>query len=643
MQLKLRKKTDYASLKKKVASKKKAPKKKAPKRKSKLDIYRNGGEGMIQWCNENVYVPIYPEDSVIAVWHKMGDLPSQPNPETGKSYETIWSEQHSILKEALRMENGRFVYSNIVLCWMRGEGKSLLACLIQLWKFFNWPRQQIMLGANSRDQIKFVHFDIMRDIVSFSPNLLKIVGGKKNLQEKEIRIKDKEGNVRSLIRSISSFTGIVSNITGYTFSEIFDMKNPKFYTQLDGSIRNIPNALGVIDSTVSEKTHILYSLYENAIKGKTKKVYFSYRSSKTGSMADYWNPYMTQTQLSDYKAKFPFGDYERYFLNLWSAGTQRIFSDEAIEGTKIFSADGEIMNTEKIMGILKSKFHLIDVASDMAKKGKSFTEAVLATEEKISLLEKRMKPLEGIYSLRNEFNENIRGTMEQLNKIGDLLDTDWAILAGLDFGDPLAVRGLARTIITITAKGLPRSRSTQFTFTDETAPKYVYFKMHVVLIKDHSMDKTKEVLETIHDEFDGIDTLCGERFRMWDMENWCNERDIGFEPVYPNYERQKEAFKELLLAVKEGRWKCPPLAIRGSKKDDIRDEEMEVFTHDMDKKWFGSGEKMEKYGIQDDFIFADGWGLYGGRLIGVEDFRPRGGKMFFGTFMADKELLGNYA
>jgi len=610
---------------------------------SNLERYRNGGEGMIAWCNENVWVPIYPEGSDIATYYPMSELPDTINPESGKSYKYIWESQHVILKEALEMKNNRFLYSNIVLCWMRGEGKSLLACLIQLWKFFNWPKQQIMLGANSRDQIKFVHFDIIRDLILFSPNLLKVVGGKRNLQEKEIRIKDDEGNVRSLIRSISSFTGIVSNITGYTFSEIFDMKNPKFFTQLDGSIRNIPNSLGVIDSTVSEKTHILYSLYENALKGKTKKVYFSYRCSKTGDLKDYWNQNMTATQLSDYKAKFPFGDYERYFLNLWSAGTQRIFSDEAIEATKLISVDGELMNTEKMLELLKKKNHLIDVAGDLKDKGKSFADGVIETQTKIDALMDKMVPLDTIYSLKNVFNENTRATIKDLEGLGNLLDTDWAILAGLDFGDPLAVRGLARTVVTFTAKGLPRSRSTQFTFSDETAPKYVYFKLHVAMISDHSMDKTKEILETMHDEFDGIDTLCGERYRMWDMENWCKDRGIGFEPIYPNYERQKEALKELLIAVNEGRWKCPELAIKGSKKDDIRDEEMEVFTHDMDKKWFGSVEKFEKYGIQDDFIFADAWGLYGGRLMGVDDFRARGGKLFFGAYVPEKGLLGNYA
>ena len=331
--------------------------------------YRDGAEGMIQWCEDFIYIPIYPEGSDIAIWTPMHSLPTEKNADTGKSYRYIWEGQKEVLREALRMENKRFIYRLIVLCWMRGEGKSLLACLIQLWKFFNWPRQQIMLGANSKDQIKFVHYDIMRDIIINSPKLLRRVGGKRNIQEKEVRLKDSLGNVRSIFRSISSFSGIVSNITGYTFSEIFDMKKPKFFTQLDGSIRNIPNALGIIDSTVSEKTHILYQLFINYTQGKTTTVFFSYRYSKEGLPEDYWNPNMDKAQLDDYRAKFPFGDYERYFLNLWSAGTQRVFTEEMVEMTKYLGIDGQLLNSADMIKELEKKNHLIEVMTDIKGRG----------------------------------------------------------------------------------------------------------------------------------------------------------------------------------------------------------------------------------------------------------------------------------
>jgi len=603
--------------------------------------YRDGGEGMGKWCDDFVHVPIYPEGSDIAVWYPMGELPDVPNPKTGKSYKYIWDEQKEMLKEALRMENQRFIYKLIVLCWMRGEGKSLLACLIQLWKFYNWPRQQIMLGANSRDQIKFVHYDIMRDIILNSPKLFELIGHRRNIQEKEIRLKDGDGNIRSIIRSISSFSGIVSNITGYTFSEIFDMKKPKFFVQLDGSIRNIPNAMGVIDSTVSEKTHILYSLYTSFIQKKTKTVFFSYRYSKEGLPEDYWNPNMDADQLNDYRIKFPFGEYERYFLNLWSAGTQKVFTDEMVEATKYIGMGGELLNTAPMLKALEEKNHLIEVMTDTA--GKGFADGALETEEKIQNIYDSLTPIDTVYLLKNRYGGSNRATIDDLMALGNIFDTDWLISAGLDFGDPYAVRGLARTLTIVLAKGLPGSRSNPHLYlTAETAPKYLYCLLVVENVDNHSGDTVKSILEEAHTEYDGIDVVCSERYGAWDMEVWCEERSIEFQPIFPTYDRQRDGFKQVLEAAREGRVKCPTLAVAGSKKEDIRDEEMGVFEHDAEKRWFGSIEKFEKYGIQDDFMFSLCWAFYGPRMKGVDDFRIRKGIESFGLFIENKDLHATY-
>jgi hypothetical protein len=145
--------------------------------KIKPKSYKDGAEGMIKWCNDFVRIPIYPEGSDMAEWVPLGNLPDNPNPRTGKSSKQFWEKMQGVLRQALIMKDDRFVHRLVVFCWERGEGKSLVACLIQLWKFFNWPRQQIMLGANSKDQVKFVHFDIIRDIILNSPDLLFMIGG----------------------------------------------------------------------------------------------------------------------------------------------------------------------------------------------------------------------------------------------------------------------------------------------------------------------------------------------------------------------------------------------------------------------------------------------------------------------------------
>jgi len=607
----------------------------------KAKNYRDGAEGMIEWCNDRVYVPIFPPGSDIPVWTRMGLLPNTPNPRTGRCYEDMWLAQQEILRQCLIMDDGVFIYRLIVFCWMRGEGKSLLAVLIQLWKFFNWPRQQIMLGANSKDQVKFVHFDMMRDIILNSPDLLAMVGGVGNIQEKEIRMKDDSKQIRSIIRSISSFTGIVSNISGYTFSEMFDMKKPRFFVQLDGSIRAIPNALGVIDSTVSEKTHVLFQLYTSYIQGMTKTLFFSYRSSPGGLVEDFWNPGMDEDQLNDYKIKFPFGEFDKYFKNVWSAGLMTMFPEPVVEETHIAGMDGKYLNHQHIHLALREKYRLVDRINDMIQKG--LTQDIKEVQESISRIESTFLHMDTVYMLGDRYGNSLMATMGDLSKMSDVFDTDFSIHAGIDFGDPYATHGLARTILTITAKGLPGSKVQPHLFQpDEVAPKYLYLLLCLMQIDNHSLNAVKTIVDEANTEYAGVDTLCSERYGAWDVKEWCEERDIEFEPIFPNYERQKAAFKELLEAATEGRLKSPTVVVKGSKKENILEEELLEFNHDSEKKWFGSSEKFEKFGIQDDCMFSLGWGIYGGRNKNIQDFRPRRSSLNFGQFYVDKTMLGKY-
>jgi hypothetical protein len=607
--------------------------------------YRDGAEGFIIWCEHKVCIPVYPPGSDIPIYFPIGELPDNKHEETGRSPKDFWEHFKEIAREALEMENNRFKYNLLTFCWMRGEGKSLFVCLIQLWKFFNWPRQNIVLGANSKDQVKFVHFDIMVDIIQNSPKLLADLGGQKNIKEKEIRMKDGDGQVRSIIRPISSFTGIVSNITGYTFSEIFAMKNPKFFTQLDGSIRNIPNALGCIDSTVSDKTHVLYKLYVNAlIEKKTKKVFFSYRRSRMpdGDPADFWHPYMTKDQLADYKAKFPFGEFERYFLNMWEAGQVRVFTNPMIEEVYALGCDGQMLNHKDLRYLLNKKQEVVEAIETIAKAG--LTPAIADLNLKIDDIMARVAPVESIYKLFGQPDDVSQMlALQDLNALGDKFDTDWAILAGSDFGDPYAQDGRARTILYLIAKGLPGSRSNPNIYLQQAAsPPYVYLIIGFFNIRDHSLGAVKEILDKAHTEYEGLDSYCSERFGNWDSQAWCEERGVKFEPVFASYDRQKECFKGLYEIIDEGRLKSPQILVPGVSMNNILSEELSVFMHDPLKRWFGSPRKMEKYGEQDDSIFALGWGLYGGRELSSDEFRIRRSYQNFGWTVPNKANLGAY-
>lgn len=611
-----------------------------PKR-TRVERYRDGGDGFCAWCEENVRIPVYKNNAPIPSWVLIGELSTEPVESTGRSFWDMWCNQREVLKRALVMKDGRLKHRLIVFCWPRGEGKSALACLIQLWKFFNFPRQQIMLGANSKDQVKFVHFDIMRDTVLNSPNLLRIVG-KRNVQEKEIRLQNKEGVTVSLIRSISSFSGIVSNITGYTFSEMFDMKNPKFFVQLDGSTRNIPNALGVIDSTVSEKTHVLYKLYKTHQRNKDPNLFFHYRCSPEGSYKDMWHPYNSQEQLDSYREKFPQAEFDRYFKNIWEVAGSKFFKAEVVKAANYIGVYGTLGMHSEVVNILQ-KAEKIEASIERMDEDFGYSR-IESMKSEIQKIKSPLTPLSSVYQLSTESGHARHCTFEELQKLGQLYNTDFAICIGLDRADPMKqdlTKG-ARTILTAVAKGLPNSKNNPEIYMEDSAvKKYIYFLVDIVHIESSTLNEIQHHIQKLHDEFDGLESFCSERWGMWDFGPWCEEKEMRFEAIQPSYDRQKAAFSELYSLHQQGLFKTPEVRIPGAKNSNLLEEEILLFDHNPAKKWYGSPEKNEKYGVQDDSVFSLAWAIYGGRELAIDDFRERSTSIIFGEMFQEK-TIGDY-
>jgi hypothetical protein len=604
--------------------------------------YQNGGKGFIEFVEDNIWTPIYPIGEKVKRWWKMGELPDIPHPETGRSYKGLWEKHKEVAREALRMENGEFLYRLIILCWMRGDGKSFLVVLIVIWKFICFPDQKIALSANSKDQSKFVHFDDMRTLINNSPNLLAILG-EKNIRDKEIRMRDQAGNVVSTIQSVSSFTGVLSNITGFTFSEFFLMQNEKFFNEIDTSMRNVPNAFGLIDTTVSPKSHVLYRLYEAWRKGEDDTLFFSYRMSKEANPKDFWHPYNTEKQLKSYKTKYPL-TFDKFFKNLWSAGADKVFSPAQVESIYYIGAYNNLMRSHsQVVQAIARRISIEEgeqKLKDAGLDGKRYDHHYSADRE-LAEIEKMLWPADKEYRMVDTFGEPRGCTIDELVHLGKLYDTDWAILTGLDRADPMKRRSKARTIVTVVAKGLPGSRSNPYMGT-LTAPKYLYVMLNLVSVHDHSLEGIKEVLNKAHGEFDGVDTFCSERYGAWDLKDWCEQNGTDMELLQGNYNLQLAAFTELYNLVDEGRFKSARVHVPGSRGADILKEEMTEFDHDDDTKWFGSPEKTRKHGIQDDVMFALSLTIYGGRFKSVDDFHPRSGNEFFGAFFPDPAMVGRY-
>lgn len=618
----------------------------AKERFERYERYRNGAEGFILWAEEHIRIRVIMPGTMVPVWTLLGELPDTPDPITGRSYKQFWEKQKKVVRRALALKGGKFKHRLIVLCWPRGEGKTYLVCFIQMWKFFCWPNQEIMLCANSKDQTKFVQYGIIRKTIENSPKLLRLVGTK-NIQEKEIRITDRSGNVVSFIRSMSNFTGIVSNITGYAFSELFQLKDHEFFQQIDGSIRNIPNAFGVIDSTVSPKDHILYRLYQSFQKNEDETLFFDYRYSKTGDYRDYWHPEQSQEQLDSYRVKFILGGFERYFMNLWSAGAEVVFTREQVDAVGYMGCDGSAESHGPLIEMLERRNHLVDQVEFLSSEGADMKSRSMLIGE----VDRRLWPVDAVYTLDHHSSGIVMATAGALEALGELFDTNWAILASVDRADPMkSGRTGARTLLTTVAKGLAGSASrggnvsaTSDAKSNAMGLNYIYFLLCLGVIADHSLDSIKGVLSEAASEFGGIDAIGVERWGMWDLKPWADDEGIDLEAWMPSYSvHQRAMFGELYILVDSGRFKSPRVNVPGSKLDDILREEMRRFDHDPDAKKFGSPEKKNKHGVQDDAVYSLASAIYGGRLKTVFDFNPRGRQMFWGAMQHPSGLLGNY-
>lgn len=599
---------------------------------SKLPEYQNGAEGFIKFVEENVRFGVPQPNSPVQKWVYPPDLPTEKHPETGKSFADMWEKQKQVFRKCLKMRNGEFVYRLIVFCWPRGEGKSFMVCLIQIWKFFCFPRQLIVYGALSKDQTRFVHYDITQAIILNSPKLLNVIG-KQNLMHGQIQLKNSKGEVVSSIRPISSYTGIVSNITGYTFSEMFDLKDPKFFVQLDGSTRNIVNALGTIDSTVSTKEHVLYNLYKGAEDGSDRLTYFSHREAPNADPDEFWHPLMTKEQLDSYARKFPKAEFDRYFRNSWELDAGKLFPEPVVSSIFYYG-----LKDERTQNIIRDDTRVHDLfeqemenKAKMKKKKRIRGDSPLKREQKQILQKKKLLvPMNQYYNLHEGGTPRCTSNKELL-RLGDLFDTNWSIHAGIDRSDPMANDPLARTITTVTAKGLTGSRSSRnMVYEDRKVPAYIYLLLHLGWVEDATLEGIKADLKQCYDEYDGLDTICSERWGAWDLAPWCEELDIQFEAIFPSFDLQRKVFTELFVIIRNARLKSPVIVIPGSKSDNLLEEELKCFDYDPVKKWYGSPQKFETGGIQDDSVFSLGLGIYGGREYGVDDFRERRSQHDFG-------------
>ena len=604
--------------------------------KEKIRFYQSDPLGAEKWIEDHICGYVTDPISGFPYWCPLSELPYSRHPITNRNYVEMWEWQKvNIIRPATRRdEYGQLFYHTIVLCVPRGEGKTFLNALLILWRFFTQPRQLIVLGSNSRDQSVFAMYTMLRELIVNSPKLLAILGYE-NIREKNIVMRDTNNQVASSIRSVSAFSGILSNITAYNFTELFQQKTPTFFNQLDGSRRNIPNAQAYIDSTVSEPGHTLHRLYEasDLRANKDPGILFVYRFSKEATEKDFIHPMMTQKQLESFRVKFTPADFARFFKNTWELEDLAIFSPALIRSMRFIGFQGQLGSQQSIVHACNKIIkHENEAKASLYKTAEQMVNDVSVDLMKIP------------YSLEDNLHPKA-ATSVDLELLSDIYDTNWGIGIGLDLADPLKddITEGARTIMTCIAKGLPGSRSNpNLHIESDGKVRYIYFLLHVQHIESNEIADVQYAIDGLLYDYGGIQAIASERWGAAGLRNFCEENDIPLELISPTYEKQRTGFNDFYNLVSTGYFKAPPTVIPGSDKEDIMEEEMLAFRHSALKKWYGSETKKNPLGVQDDTMFSLCWGVFSLRLLTPDQFGVQNKSVFMGQVVNDTDLAGDY-
>jgi len=584
----------------------------------KLEFWKWGnGEAVADWAEHHVKVKVLNFDTGGFEFVYLKDMPTQKHPETGRSYRDLWEwQKESYLYPALeRHTNGKFRYDTLVNCTPRGEGKTAVNVIIMLHRFFCFVEQKIICGANSKQQSVFSVKTIAEDIILNSDPLLSLVP-RDDIKDKEIRLRDSRGEVRNTIIAISAKHGVYSNITLAIFSEIFQMAPPfEMYYQLDSSRRNIPHSLVLVDSTVSDKHHVLYHLYDIS-KKPDSSVFFNYTYSNSGDYRDYYHPLQTQQQLDSFREKFTDSEFKMFFLNKWSGKSTEFFPEKAVEALNIIGIDSQVpANPREIITLCQQK-----IEAETNDDSNTYEQ-----------LKHRLVPLP--YKLEAYGHPDfISG--EALLELRDMYDTDFALGIGIDMADALKddlTKG-ARTIAAFMLKGLPGSLHNPSLTSgyDPDDPEdlskldrlnFVYFCAGLFHVETSDANDVVRLIAQCKDSFAFPFNVLVERWGSSEIVSYCESEMIPVEVVHPSYGFQREVFNRVYRQVIAGKTKVPELPVQGRDESvDILREELRNFIYDSSKKFYGSPTKSNPRGIQDDSVYAWAYSHHSLRKAIVQDF-----------------------
>jgi len=510
---------------------------------------------------------------------------------------------------------------------------SLCVKLMGLFLFFNRRGESIVFAGSSRDQADTVHFKELKEICQRTPALAEIPG--LEVQEKRIILRAGSKSIECELAPIASKTGLLTGTTSAIFTELHEHTDCKFFEDLWTSLRGIPNAIALVDTTVADKDHVVRKLYEAHREGD-EMIYFDHH--QTNSLVSR-NPEITPTILKSYQRILMPHVFRKYFYNRWEdAGDDTLGTIDirrvGVVGVRVGAHDyygqsKQLDDTLKELVTLESDRDILSGHNlDMARHNRQIKE-----------IKSKLIMVDDIYSMP--------ASMEDVDRIKHLFKTEMFIFVGIDRAK-MATKSADRTVLSCLGVA-PVNEAFSYCFIlDLFIPR-----------EDDYMVLQSKLIEW-QERFGWIHKVTAEAYETKDLIKWCDNHgfEADMENNHPTGKKQIEIFVPFYMLVTNGYFKAPTIPYycddagrlhEGyTNHDDIFRLELKACTFNADPKrpFFGSKEKNKRAGaVKDDTVFSVVWGLsgaIGADLAGMYDAARASSNGMTVEININSDVAGNY-
>lgn len=222
-------------------------------------------------------------------------------------------------------------HSTIIWCWPRRHGKTVVAALVDVWRFLTRQTQDAAIVANSERQTVDTAFRLVRTILEQTPYTKAMIG------TGAIKIGADSIEYPALGNRIQGFPSNPNSLYGKKLalaqvSEMHAAKADGVYQVLASCTVDTDDGLVQVDSTVGPRSSPLYGLYQLAQSGADPTIYFSHIWYRDLEDAIVRGPsWIKPERLRSRSKQMLPAEFAMQHLNQWGSGTNRVFPDEAIE------------------------------------------------------------------------------------------------------------------------------------------------------------------------------------------------------------------------------------------------------------------------------------------------------------------------